>query len=124
MWFDGKYIKIERLDNPECDMGNMHAVLVIKSQADEVVEYLGANGAQHSGILFKCITCPEYNGSTVYLQGTGDKWDGSPLIVPKDRLDKLRAAFCELNAAIAKRQSRDGEVIEIDGRKYELSLVN
>lgn len=124
MWFAGKYITIDRLDNPACDIGNSHAVLVIRSQRCEVEQYLGVCGKQHGGFKFMIATCPEFQGTAVYLRGSDMNWHGSPLIVEKDKLDQLRLAFAELDNAVAKSLTKDGEVVEIDGRKYKLSLVD
>lgn len=123
MWFDGTFIKVKRLDNPECVIGNTHAVLAVLAQRDEVDGYLGLYGKTIGGFHFRVEGCPEIQGATVYLRGRLKNWDGSPLIVEKEKLDELRAAFAELDAAVARSLTKDGETVEIDGRTYKLSLV-
>lgn len=116
--FDGKFIKMNRLDSTK--RGDGHAVLQIVHQDELVHDRVGSGGRKYEGLLVRCQLYPEWRDGDLYLRGIDTGLDDSAFAVPANKLEQVLRALAALERDLA---SKDGEIVEIDGRKYKLSLV-
>lgn len=117
-WFDGKLVKIDRIDTGKGL--NPNAVLQVVHQDPKVAGHLAPTGKKYEGLCVRSQCFPEWRNGELFLRGTYANHNDAAFIVPAGRLSRIQSA---LEAMERELSSKDGEVVELDGRKYRLSLV-
>lgn len=120
--YDSRHLRVSEILHAHSVIdGDTYSVITIDHQSPEFTDALDYAGEiKIDGITLQTFACPEFNNGTLYLRGRDAERDRDLMPVREDLIDELPEILRKLELRLF---NKDGEVVEIDGRKYKLSLV-